>query len=147
MSYSGLLKTGTAAPYKNLNVNDVTANAITASTLEVGNITSTGALSGTNLTPYGLYMRVNANGTSGSSFGNMNGTLSKEGTGHYKYTYATTLPRVPFSIQITPDQRSTENPTLWTAFVTFSTQGILEWKTKDNAGNAIDGSVYIAIMG
>jgi hypothetical protein len=147
MSVSQAYATGTPAPYKNINVHSVTTGTLTAQTLDVGAITSTGTISGTNITQYGQYMRIEPNGAFGSSFGNIAGTPERLGTGHYKYTYAATLPRVPFSIQITPDQRSTDNPTLDRGVVVISTQALLEWKLKDSSGNLIDGSAYIAIMG
>ena len=139
--------TGQVQAWKKINASTVTCDECITGELTTGAITSSGAISGTNITPYCQYMRIEADGSFGSSFGNMVGNPSKTGTGTYRYTFTNSpIPRVPFSIQLTIDQRTT-NTTADRVFVVTATQGFIEWKTKDASGNAIDASVYVAIMG
>lgn len=133
-------------PWKKLAVFSVDAQTITTGSITTDSITSTGAISGTNITPYTYYCQVKNDGTFATAFGTIPGTPERISQGYYRITFDATLPRFPFSVQVTPYQANGTYTTCENAYITFITQAKIEWQLKDNTGALIDAYSFVAIM-
>lgn len=147
MSVSHILDTSnTQLQWKKLSVYSVASDSVTTNTLNTGAITSTGAISGSNITPYTYYCQVTNLGTFATAFGSIPCTVERISQGYYRLTFDATLPRFPFSVQVSAYQANGTYRTCEHAFITFVNQAKIEWKLKDDAGAVIDAYSFLSIV-